>query len=181
LSIEGLVQHHALQILEDRAIMLRRVNRATKAALEENKDLVVNIYLSATAAEELIADFLRCWKGIVIFFCSKMWSPNCCWFQSFTEALTAGGEIKFGMVDLMVKVQYFSQLILRLSDLLASNSIYGPLSIHFDGATSSRCKCTSGHCDRLCWAVSIFPLQQGMQGGSTSEISFFTATNLISI
>ena len=91
-----------MQILEDRATVLRRVNRVAKAALEENKDHVFEYLFKRDGGGRVDSRFPALLERKSIFFCSRNWGPNCCWFKSIAEIFTAGGGIEFGMVDMMV-------------------------------------------------------------------------------
>ena len=90
LSLDGM--HHILsKVVEDRILKLRLVSRDFKEALETNASLKINIHISDTGLESLMADFLQRWQGsLYLHYRLRGWTPNSKWFKEFRDALALG-------------------------------------------------------------------------------------------
>jgi hypothetical protein len=118
LSMEGLIQHHTLRILSDFALKLRCVSQAVKVSLETNRGFVFNLVLSERGIDELTAEFLLVWNGIVNLCCRDPWTPSNKWYSSFMKTFFSNRAMKYGKLELRVKGQHASDLLESLNYLI---------------------------------------------------------------
>ena len=133
LSMEGLIQHKALQFIANCALMLRCVNRGCKAALESNKDLAVNIFLTASGMEELTYEFLVGWSGNLSIFCEEFSHPTSPWICSFTDSLGSTRRINYQQLQLKVKGRMYKPLIDKLTEPRIDSPVLKAFTIAFEG------------------------------------------------
>jgi hypothetical protein len=101
LSLDGL--HHALsQVVQDRVLKLRRVNKATKEALGSNKCLVINVRVN-NAGMESIKDLLQEWKGSVNLECTPPWKIGSKFFNVLRYLFESDRLRQLNLLTLSVK------------------------------------------------------------------------------
>jgi hypothetical protein len=78
------------QVVRDRVLKLRLVNKEIKKTLETNDFLSINICVNDVGVESLKSDFLQRWRGSMHLYCTLPWTIGSQWFKEMKGAVVSG-------------------------------------------------------------------------------------------
>jgi hypothetical protein len=89
-------------LVEDRVLELRLVSKTMMMVLESNSSLHINIRISAAGMENLTADFLLRWNGMLQLECRRPCTPDSGWFNTVKDALLSARLRPLSLLSLSI-------------------------------------------------------------------------------